>query len=399
MAGEYRALGHGSKSPSAAVRLLILGVASLGAAAFLFFYRENLNETFLLVMLGLLAMWGVFYLFASAIGFVEFARGGRSEDVGRSFADAMADGICILDDSGSIVYSNRAYGEMIGAAGAEDLQPPEAVLSRHDDAANAVYRLANNVIRGLEADEEFRLPNGLKADDDGAHWYRVSTRLLKMPGKGEPLRVWRLVDITAERDDQEQGVLLELQKAIDYLDQAPVGFFSADGDGRIQYVNATLASWLGIDLTTFVPGSTSVADIVAGDGMAMINATRAEPGTARTATIDLELAKADGVGLPVQLIHRVHSDRDGVVDATRTIVLNRSDAGESAGDLRRSEVRFTRSLQFHADGDRSARQGWRDPADQRAVHAPVRLRHRSGRAGGPCPLRDAAGRRRGGTVP
>ncbi|QKV17685.1 cell cycle histidine kinase CckA [Oricola thermophila] len=341
MADEYRALGHSRNPPSAAVRLLILGVASLGAAAFLFFYRENINETFLLVMLGLLAMVGVFYLFASAIGFVEFAQAGRAEDIGRSFVDQMSDGICILDEKGAIVYSNRTYGDMTGISGAEDLQTPEAILSRHDDAANAVYRLANNVIRGMEADEEFRLPTGLRPDDDGPHWYRVSTRMMKMPGKGEPLRVWRLADITAERDEQEQ-TFLELQKAIDYLDQAPAGFFSADGNGRIQYVNATLAGWLGIDLTAFVPGSLNISDIVTGDGLAIINAVRADAGTSRTATIDVELAKADGVGLPVQMIHRVHADKDGLAHSTRTIVLNRSETGETASDLRRSEVRFTR---------------------------------------------------------
>jgi signal transduction histidine kinase len=91
-----------------------------------------------------------------------------------------------------------------------------------------------------------------------------------------------------------------LQKAIDYLDQAPVGFFSADANGRIQYINATLAGWLGIDLTTFGPGSVAVSDIVAGDGMAMINAVRAEAGMTRTAMFDMELTKVDGVGLPVQ---------------------------------------------------------------------------------------------------
>ncbi|GAB4348734.1 MAG: ATP-binding protein [Oricola sp.] len=320
---------------------MILGVATLGAAGFLFFYRDELDDTFLLVMLGLLAMVGVFYLFASAIGFVEFAQAGRAEDVGRSFVDQMSDGICILNEKGSIVYSNNAYGEMTGVSGAEDLLTPEAVLSRHDDAANAVYRLANNVIRGMEADEEFRLPDGLRKDDEGPRWYRASTRLMKMPGYAEPLRVWRLSDITAEREDQEQ-TFLELQKAIDYLDQAPVGFFSADANGRIQYINATLAGWLGIDLTTFSPGSVAVSDIVTGDGVAMINAVRADAGMTRTAMIDVELAKSDGVGVPTQLIHRVHADREGRPVSTRTIVLNRSETGESADDLRRSEVRFTR---------------------------------------------------------
>ncbi|WP_425418155.1 cell cycle histidine kinase CckA [Oricola indica] len=341
MASEYRALGQMGPRPSAAVRLLILGVASLGAAAFLFFYRENLNETFLLVMLGLLAMVGVFYLFASAIGFVEFAQNDSAEDFGRAYADSMADGICILDEKGSILYSNTAYEEMIGASGAEDLQSPESILSRHDDAANAVYRLANSLIRGVEADEEFRLPNGLGARDGGAHWYRVSVRLMARKGRGEPFRIWRLADITAERDDQEQ-TFLELQKAIDYLDQAPAGFFSADAQGRIQYVNATLAGWLGMDLAAFAPGSVSLSDLVTGDGVAMLNAVRAEPGTVRTSTIDIELTRMDGVSLPVQLIHRVHADREGGTGSTRTIVLNRSELGEAADDLRRSEVRFTR---------------------------------------------------------
>jgi two-component system cell cycle sensor histidine kinase/response regulator CckA len=341
MANEYRALGDIGNRPSAAVRLLILGVASLGAAIFLFFYRENLNETFLLVMLGLLAMVGVFYLFASAIGFVEFARSDQAEDVGRAYADSMADGVCILNEKGSIVYSNKAYGEMIGANGAEDLQAPDSVLSRHDDAANAVYRLANSLIRGLEADEEFRLQEGLSENEDGARWYRASVRLLKPKKRGTPLRVWRLADITAERDDQEQ-TFLELQKAIDYLDQAPVGFFSADAAGRVHYVNATLAGWLGIDLTTFVPGSVAVSDIVASDGMAMIQAVRAEAGTVRTTSLDLELMRADGVSVPVQIIHRVHAEKDGQVESTRTIVLNRSEGAETVDDLRRSEIRFTR---------------------------------------------------------
>ena len=337
MASEYSALGRLGNQPSAAVRLLILGVASLLAAGFLFFYRENLNETFLLVMLGLLAMVGVFYLFASAIGFVEFARSDATEDVGRAYADSMADGVCILDGKGSIVYSNKAYAAMTGAAGAEDLQAPDSVLSRHDDAANAVYRLANSLIRGQEADEEFRLHSGLGETDEGSRWYRVSVRLLEQKRRGAPLRVWRLADITAERDDQEQ-TFLELQKAIDYLDQAPVGFLSAKSDGRIQYINATLAGWLGIDLSAFVPGSVSISDIVAGDGMAMIQSVRAEPGTTRTSTLDLELARADGVSVPVQLIHRVHADRDGEAGSMRTIVLNRSVIGESVD----SEVRFTR---------------------------------------------------------
>ncbi|MGO7565535.1 hypothetical protein ACC754_41855, partial [Rhizobium johnstonii] len=61
----------------------------------------------------------------------------------------------------------------------------------------------------------------------------------------------------------------ELQNAIDYLDHAPAGFFSSGRKGEIFYLNATLAEWLGLDLTNFVPGSMTIGDVVAGEGLAL----------------------------------------------------------------------------------------------------------------------------------
>ncbi len=66
----------------------------------------------------------------------------------------------------------------------------------------------------------------------------------------KPLHIWQITDITSERDDQER-FFKELQNAIDYLDHAPAGFFSAGRKGEIFYLNATLAEWLGLDLTKF----------------------------------------------------------------------------------------------------------------------------------------------------
>ena len=38
----------------------------------------------------------------------------------------------------------------------------------------------------------------------------------------------------------------EREKLIDFTDNAPVGFFSVDEDGRFVFANATLARWLGV---------------------------------------------------------------------------------------------------------------------------------------------------------
>ncbi len=95
--------------------------------------------------------------------------------------------------------------------------------------------------------------SGAGAGGPTARWYRIRARPLA-PGAGsKPLIAWSVADISSERAQQE-SVFQELQHAIDYLDHAPAGFFSAEPDGRIVYLNATLAEWLGIDLAQFAAG-------------------------------------------------------------------------------------------------------------------------------------------------
>ncbi len=132
-----------------------------------------------------------------------------------------------------------------------------------------------------------------------------------------------------------------MQNAIDYLDHAPVGFFSAGRKGEIFYINATLAEWLGLDLTKFVSRSLSISDLVAGEGMALIESVQPSPGLTRTERLDLDLRRANGQSLPVQLVHSVSSMRDGAPGESRSVVLVRSGSGES-DDQSASAMRFTR---------------------------------------------------------
>ena len=160
---------------------------------------------------------------------------------------------------------------------------------------------------GHEGQEEFRMiPGrwGLRVRAAGAgHWYRLRGRpIMAAEGNGK-LMAWQLSDISHERTEQEL-VFKELQNAINYLDHAPVGFFSAGRAGEIVYLNATLADWLGIDLTAFSPGKIMLRDLVAGAGMALVESVQAEPGLNRTAQLDLDLLKANGQSLPVRLVHR-----------------------------------------------------------------------------------------------
>ncbi|MCR9122530.1 MAG: response regulator [Phyllobacteriaceae bacterium] len=326
--------------PSATGRLIAVGLVSVAMTIVLYFYRDAIDEGFLLALLGILAMVGVFYLFASVIGLVGFSSGRREGAIVDEFVESLHEGICITDASDAVIFANGAYRTLVGADDDVEIQAPEAVLSRHDDAANALYRLANSAARGLDAEEEFRLLNGLGKARGEPRWYRASVHV--MPGgSGKAMKSWRIADISAERLQQEQ-YFLELQKAIDHLDRAPAGFFAADPGGHIQYVNATLAEWLGIDLTGFVPGEMMLSDIVVSASVQLLTAIKAEPGKVRSAIVDVELAKSNGESLPVQLIHRVQTASNGDPGPMRTIVLNRAQGADSAQDLRSAEVRFSR---------------------------------------------------------
>ncbi|MBZ0217825.1 MAG: response regulator, partial [Fimbriimonadaceae bacterium] len=153
--------------------------------------------------------------------------------------------------------------------------------------------------------------------------------------------VWRIVNVTRDRERQE-NIFQELQTAIDYLDHAPAGFFSAEEDGHVRYMNATLASWLGRDLAQLSDGALNLADILAGDSAALITQAVPAPGDIKTEILDVDFLRFDGTSLPVRLLHRVSFAADGTPGPSRTLVLNRSVSEDVSEDLRAAQVRFAR---------------------------------------------------------
>ncbi|KQV34263.1 MULTISPECIES: PAS domain-containing sensor histidine kinase [unclassified Rhizobium] len=331
--------------PGTVLRIILLAIVlTVSAAAFVVFKNQLENEI-VLGILGVLAMVGIFFLVSSIIGFIEVMPQSRPDDLARAFLDGHEDGTVVTDRKGRIVYANAAYGALTGATKPTDVQSLETILSRNREATEAIYRLTNGLHEGKAGHEEFRLMKPLKVGStsgSGAHWFRLKARVLPTPDAAQhPLYIWQISDITSERDDQER-FFKELQNAIDYLDHAPAGFFSAGKKGEIFYINATLADWLGLDLTKFQPGSMTIADLVAGEGLALVQSVQAEPGLKKTKTFDLDLRRANGQSFAVRMVHRVSSTRDGAPGESRTIVLARASDDEGDQSASIAAMRFTR---------------------------------------------------------
>ena len=318
--------------------VLLLAAVLAGAVLSLRFLGSEQAQPLILGLLAFFAMAGVFFLFAWAIGVVQFAGQTIRNDITKLMADTAGEGLVVVDGEGRIVYANEAYLAFAGSDGAE-ARPVERLFIGAPEVSEAIYRLAQAGRERRTGTEEIRLSPSLDGRQEFG-WYRVRVRPVRRSG-GRDATLWSIADITHERERQE-NVFQELQHAIDYLDHAPAGFLSIDPQGAIVYLNATLANWLDYDLAQVGSGGLNLGDIVPRNVVAMMTSLTGEPGSVRTETLDLDLRRRNGQFLPVRLYHRIAFGLDGRMGASRTLVLNRSPGVEVDEGQRAAEVRFVR---------------------------------------------------------
>ncbi len=324
------------RSGSIVLVLLVAGGLVAVAIALMTIGRTQ-AQPYILGLLALLAMVGLFSLFAFAAGIIRFADRATDDPVLGRIADHAFDGLAVTDPRGHVVYSNTAYLALTGAATAGDARPVERVFIGNPDVSEAVFRLLKAAREGKRQQEEVRI-----AGADGAHgrWLRMRVRPLGHTKREAKYAVWSIADITRDRERQED-VFQELQHAIEYLDHAPCGFFSVNPSGDLVYVNATLANWLDHDLAEIGSGGLKLTDIVSGDGASLLTSIVPVPGEVKTEVFDIDLRMRGGKTMPVRLYHKLAFGADGRPGASRTLVISRA-RDERSDPQRAAEVRFMR---------------------------------------------------------
>ena len=320
--------------------VLLVAIALVGAAVGLLLVGRGYSGPYIVALLAVLATIGVFALFALAAGILRAGGEDTGNPLLKSVVDDAVDGLLVTDPRGRVIYANAAYRDLIDAADEADIRPVERVFIGDPDVSEAVYRLIKAAREGRRAQEEVRV-SGHKGRSTS--WLRLRVRPLGEGKGGGAGTLWTVTDVTRDRERQE-NIFQELQHAIDYLDHAPAGFFSVDSNGSIGYLNATLATWLDYDLAQVGSGGLKLADIVSGNGAALITTLTAAPGEVKTEVLDLDFKTRNGRSLPVRLFHKVAFGADNTPGASRTLVLNRA-RGEAADPQRAAEVRFMRFFQ------------------------------------------------------
>src|ERR1700686_1329001 len=317
------------------VRLVAAGIVAVAIA--LMTIGRAQAQPYILGVLAVLAMVGLFNLFAFAAGIIRFTDRTADDPVIGHIADHAYDGLAVTDSRGHVVYFNAAYLALTGAASAQDVRPVERVFIGNPDVSEAVFRLLKAAREGKRQQEEVRI-----AGHDGAHgrWLRMRVRPLGASKREAKYAVWSIADITRDRERQED-VFQELQHAIEYLDHAPCGFFSVNAVGDLVYVHATLENWLDYDLAEIGSGGLKLTDIVSGDGAALLTSIPPVPGEVKTEVFDIDLRMRGGKTMPARLYHKLAFGPDGAPGASRTLVTSPA-RDERADPQRAAEVRFMR---------------------------------------------------------
>ncbi len=285
-------------------------------------------ELWLLAAGSVLSFAGIYLVLGLAFGVLRH----RRDDPQERFYDAMLDatGIPALvsDGMGRAVYGNGSYQLLARQVNPKRLVGFDVLYAGYQDFAEPVFQLVQAAKERKSMHRDVRVAAGSSvpgAAADSARWLRLAISPMSLPGH----TLWRLIDITTDRQHQEQA-FSRLQFIITYLDHAPAGFFSTLANGNVDYINATLAGWLGLDLAEVQGGKLKLAELIGETAAKLLLSVGAEGETSRTENFSTVIPDKSGRRIPVDIMHRADFDSQGKALPSRTMVLLRSTSKELA---------------------------------------------------------------------
>jgi two-component system, cell cycle sensor histidine kinase and response regulator CckA len=334
VAGMASASGRG-----AAAAALVLAVVLAGAVTFATWQLSAVKSLGILVAGAVLAFIGLLAIFSFMAGFIRVDRQNQTRAFFDGLTDAIGDACVVMDGKSRAVYGNAPFLQLASKAGVSRLVGFDLLYAGQAAFVEPIYQLAQAALEGKSEAREIRLPAGSAAagaSPDAPKWLKISVTPLSGQGK-RGFVLWRLQDVSVDRARQEKA-FGRLQFIITYLDHAPAGFFSSLPSQKIDYLNATLAEWLGIDIAESQNGNLQLSDILGETGAKLLTAIEPLAGGGRTELFSLDLKTRKGAALPVEVIHRVDFDAQSKALPARTLIVPRRE--QKQGDDREALSRF-----------------------------------------------------------
>jgi two-component system cell cycle sensor histidine kinase/response regulator CckA len=154
----------------------------------------------------------------------------------------------VFDENGQSLCANSEITRLTGGDVTD--KSLRRLFEQQPQSLKAYEALWGRVERGENSDVDLEGGNG--------QWFNVSAaQVPEWPGFVQ----WRLANITSRRQLEEDRKL-ERSKLVDFLDNAPGGFFSVDAEGRFLFVNRTFADWVGTPMEELLSGVLRLHDFL-----------------------------------------------------------------------------------------------------------------------------------------
>ncbi|MCB9982244.1 MAG: PAS domain S-box protein [Rhodospirillales bacterium] len=145
----------------------------------------------------------------------------------------------IIDSADNTLYYNQKFERLCRGVGPPSFSSLLRLFDYSDEVAAHFRLLTDQAHRGLTDSIEL-----FSRYEDQERWLLITAQ--PIAGRAGYVH-WRIDDVT-EKHTADTAIRAEREKLIDFTDNAPVGFFSVDENGRFVFANATFARWLGEDL-------------------------------------------------------------------------------------------------------------------------------------------------------
>jgi two-component system cell cycle sensor histidine kinase/response regulator CckA len=244
------------------------------------------------IVLGLFALAGGFFLLLLALGQLAIGEGVTGAGLASVAAEALDEAVLVTGVDARIRYANAAARRLLADGGASSGLSLDGLYAGEPDATEALYRLRRAAGRGEARIEEFAVAARVLS-------VAVSPLAPEHVRRPPSATLWRLRDVT-QTVNRDAAARDKLESLLALYERLPVGVVVAESDGTVMLANALVRERLGYDARLATERGLTLADMLSPDSVQLVTAQARRRGEALP--LDLDIRAADQSLHPVRLM-------------------------------------------------------------------------------------------------
>jgi two-component system, cell cycle sensor histidine kinase and response regulator CckA len=242
------------------------------------------------------------------------------------------EGRLITSKEGKYIASNKAYLNLLDLPARGSRETLNDIFSSNPEAIKQVNQILKAALYEGSSVQRKDLQTA------GGRWLSILAHTIEaMPEN----IIWYVTETTHQHRLEEEE-RTEREKLSEYFNNAPVGFYSLDGEGKISFVNRIFAEWLGYHQDELANDKKNFSDLIIqrNEGQLSFMDSLSDAGQLFEGEVDLR--RRDGTILPVHITQTIARDDNGNILGSRSVVRELLQEQEWRERVASAELHFRR---------------------------------------------------------